>query len=161
MGALHQIFDEDFHFETEFFQIPSVKWETALNTKVANFVYEYDNPDNMVIVYYAGHGYVGHETRQLKLSAYVEPNSFCDHPTWLIPDWPFGIGWLNKIDAVTNDPDIAESTAPIVMVTQPPSSMTFLATFAWLVVTSFLYLTAVMPRKHLLENTRGNQNLNS
>lgn len=75
MDALHKIFAEDFHFETEFFQIPSEKWETALNTKVANFIYEYDSPDNMVIVYYAGHGYVGKETKQFKLAAYV------DHPS--------------------------------------------------------------------------------
>lgn len=72
MDALRKIFAKDFHFETDFYEIPSVKWETALNTKVANFVHEYDSPDNMVIVYYAGHGYVGEETKQFKLAAYVE-----------------------------------------------------------------------------------------
>lgn len=69
---MRKIFATDFHFETEFFQIPSLKSETALNTKVANFVHEYDSPDNMVIVYYAGHGYVGEETKQFKLAAYVK-----------------------------------------------------------------------------------------
>lgn len=72
---MRKIFAKDFHFETDFYQIPSVKWETALNTKVANFVHEYDSPDNMVIVYYAGHGYVGEETNQFKLAAYVEVRS--------------------------------------------------------------------------------------
>lgn len=75
MDALHKILAEGFQFETDFYQIPSVKWETALNTKVANFVHENNNLDNMVIVYYAGHGYVGDETGRFKLAAYVEPQS--------------------------------------------------------------------------------------
>lgn len=69
---MRNIFAKDFQFETDFYQIPSVKCETALNTKVANFVHDYDSPDNMVIVYYAGHGYVGEESKQFKLAAYVE-----------------------------------------------------------------------------------------
>lgn len=77
MDELHKILDEDFHYETYFFQIPSARWETALVMRIANFVHEYNSPDNMVIVYYAGHGYVGDETNKFKLAAYVEP-----HPTF-------------------------------------------------------------------------------
>lgn len=80
MDALHKILDQGFHYETDFYQIPSAKWETALNTKIANFVHEYNSPDNMVIVYYAGHGYVGDETRKFKLAAYVEPHSIFRSP---------------------------------------------------------------------------------
>lgn len=80
MDALHKILDEGFHYETEFFQIPSERWETALNTKIATFAHKYNSPDNMIIVYYAGHGYLGNETKKFKLAAYVEPHSIFDHP---------------------------------------------------------------------------------
>ena len=53
----------------DYFEIPSEKWQTAHQLKVADFVHQYDSPDCMVIIYYGGHGYIGKETRELKLSA--------------------------------------------------------------------------------------------
>lgn len=66
---LREIFAEGFLFETDHFEIPSERWQTALQRKVADFIHEYDSPDCMVIIYYGGHGYIGEETGQLKLSA--------------------------------------------------------------------------------------------
>lgn len=69
MDNLREIFAEGFLFETDHFEIPSERWQTALQRKVADFIHEYDSPDCMVIIYYGGHGYIGEETGQLKLSA--------------------------------------------------------------------------------------------
>ena len=69
VDVLREIFANSFHFETDYFEIPSEKWQTALQLKVADFIHQYDSPDCMVIIYYGGHGYIGKETRELKLSA--------------------------------------------------------------------------------------------
>lgn len=69
MDTLRDIFASSFNFETHYFQIPSTKWQTALQLKVADFVHTYNSRDCMVIIYYGGHGYIGVETGELKLSA--------------------------------------------------------------------------------------------
>ncbi|MCJ1463168.1 hypothetical protein MMC07_001773 [Pseudocyphellaria aurata] len=72
VDMLRDIFAKDFHFETDYFEIPSEKWSTALQLKIANFIHEYNSPDCMVVIYYGGHGYEGIETKKLKLSAKIE-----------------------------------------------------------------------------------------
>ena len=69
VDALRKLFTEGFRYETEHFEIPKQRWQTALQKKIADFNYEYDSPDCLAIIYYGGHGYVGKETRSLKLSA--------------------------------------------------------------------------------------------
>lgn len=69
MDKLRQLFASDFNFKTEYFEIPSQRWETALHKKVADFCYEYDSPEDLAIVYYGGHAYEGKETGHFKLSA--------------------------------------------------------------------------------------------
>lgn len=69
VDALRDFFTDEFKYETDYFQIPKARWQTALQKRIADLFYEYDSPDCLTIIYYGGHGYVGEETRSLKLSA--------------------------------------------------------------------------------------------
>ena len=69
MDKLRQLFEEDFKFETECFEIPSSRWETALHKRLADFCYRYDSPEDLAIIYYGGHAYLGQETKEFKLAA--------------------------------------------------------------------------------------------
>ena len=71
VDSLNKMFEEEFLFETEAFQIPSKKSSTALMATVAAFCMKYDSPDCLAIIYYAGHGYPGQETGSFKLAAKV------------------------------------------------------------------------------------------
>jgi len=66
---LRDLFNDDFHFKTECYEIPSERWETALHKRLADFCHEYDSPEDLAIIYYGGHAYEGKETRQFKLAA--------------------------------------------------------------------------------------------
>ena len=66
---LRLLFENEFHFKTVHFEIPSQRWETALHKAVADFCYEYDSPEDLAIVYYGGHAYTGTETNHFKLAA--------------------------------------------------------------------------------------------
>ncbi|MCJ1315907.1 hypothetical protein MMC15_001227 [Xylographa vitiligo] len=72
VDRLQAIFKNQFNFETQYFQIPPNKSDTALLAAVTNFANEYNSPDNLMIVYYGGHGYKGYETQQFKLAAKIE-----------------------------------------------------------------------------------------
>ena len=71
VDALKDLFKDDFKFETDYFEIPAERWQTSLLRKVSDFIWQYDSRDCLAIIYYGGHGYVGQETKSLKLSAYV------------------------------------------------------------------------------------------
>lgn len=69
MDKLGQLFESAFHFSTEYFEIPSDCWETALHCRVADFCHKYDSPEDLAIIYYGGHAYEGKETKEFKLAA--------------------------------------------------------------------------------------------
>ena len=69
VNRLEGIFQDRFKFETRNFQIPSLKSDTGLLRAVSDFIDEYNSPDNLIIVYYGGHGYTGLETHKFKLAA--------------------------------------------------------------------------------------------
>ena len=71
VDELRELFENDFKFETEYFEIPAERWQTSLHRKISDFIYHYDSRDCLAIIYYGGHGYLGEETKTLKLSAYV------------------------------------------------------------------------------------------
>ncbi|KAI9729939.1 MAG: hypothetical protein M1834_006136 [Cirrosporium novae-zelandiae] len=81
--ALQSILRDKFHYATDAFQIPSRRSETALVKKVSDFVNAYDDSDNLIILYYGGHGYVDEEydgTEVLKISAREEGNGDIGDP---------------------------------------------------------------------------------
>ncbi|KAL8651409.1 MAG: hypothetical protein Q9210_003277, partial [Variospora velana] len=85
VDALRAFFADEFKFETDYFQIPKDRWQTALHRRIADLLYEYDSPDCLTIIYYGGHGYVGEETRSLKLSAKIAADESGD-PTLFMND---------------------------------------------------------------------------
>ncbi|MCJ1278807.1 hypothetical protein MMC21_006625 [Puttea exsequens] len=85
VDRLRDIFAADFKFETDYYEIPSERWRTGLLKKVAAFMWDYDSPDCLAIIYYGGHGYEGKETREFKLAAKVLPTADGD-PTVFFSD---------------------------------------------------------------------------
>ena len=71
VDELRNLFDKEFNYETDYFLIPKDRWQTALQKRIADMFYEYDSPDCLTIIYYGGHGYVGKESKSLKLAAYI------------------------------------------------------------------------------------------
>lgn len=71
VDALHAFFRDEFHFETDYYEIPSQRWRTGLNKKLSDFIWEYDSPDCLVLIYYGGHAYTGEETGLFKLAGSV------------------------------------------------------------------------------------------
>ena len=63
------MFSESFNFKTKYFEMPSERWETALRKTLAVFCHEYDNPEDLVIIYYCGHLHEGREARELHVAA--------------------------------------------------------------------------------------------
>ncbi|KAL9105458.1 MAG: hypothetical protein Q9227_009367 [Pyrenula ochraceoflavens] len=52
---LRKIFDRRLGYTTDLFQIPSENSDTALTSRVAHFVHQYNDPTKLLILYYAGH----------------------------------------------------------------------------------------------------------
>ena len=69
MDQLRELFKDEFHFKTEYFEIPSERWETALHKRLSEFIYEYDSPEDLAIIYYGGHAYEDEQEKAFKLAA--------------------------------------------------------------------------------------------
>lgn len=61
VDALRTLFSST--IRTDYSLSPKDRWQTALRKRIADFVYEYNSPDCLTIVYYGGHGIVGEETQ--------------------------------------------------------------------------------------------------
>lgn len=83
VDALRALFADGFRYETDYFEIPTKRWQTALQKRIADFLYEYDSPDCLTIIYYGGHGQEGKETKSLKLYARVEPDASGDRSLFM------------------------------------------------------------------------------
>ncbi|KAH0558473.1 hypothetical protein GP486_004869 [Trichoglossum hirsutum] len=66
---LQSLFRDKFNYCTRSYQIPSQKSKTSLQLELATFVNQNDSPENLVIVYYGGHGIAGEESEGLELAA--------------------------------------------------------------------------------------------
>ncbi|KAL8791923.1 MAG: hypothetical protein Q9195_005499 [Heterodermia aff. obscurata] len=83
---LRDLFKDKFHFKTEYFEIPSERWETALHKRLAEFCYEYDSEEDLAIIYYGGHAYEGRETKEFKLAAKFSNEDGLGDPTAFFND---------------------------------------------------------------------------
>lgn len=72
MEDLRDLFKSAFRFKTQFFEIPSDRWETVLHQRLLDLCYEYDNTEDLAIIYYyggGGHAYQGEETKEFRFAA--------------------------------------------------------------------------------------------
>ena len=53
---LQTLFKESFNYTTSWYQIPSKDSQTSLNQLIASFLHNFGGPDNLLIIYYGGHG---------------------------------------------------------------------------------------------------------
>ena len=56
LDDLEKVFKNAYGFETETWLIPTFKSHLALNRKAMQFVDDFGNAENLLIVYYGGHG---------------------------------------------------------------------------------------------------------
>jgi len=71
---LDQVFRTTFHYETVRKELTQGSGPTAqiqVNKHLSDFVFEHDDMNTLLIVYYAGHGRPGESTGGLKLAGYV------------------------------------------------------------------------------------------
>ena len=71
---LRDVFEEDFgyHTTTEYLKADSKqKLQVQVNARVAKFVDDYNRPNTLLLVYYAGHGGPGQFFGDLELAAYA------------------------------------------------------------------------------------------
>ena len=53
---LQTLFQESFNYTACLYQIPSTNSQAALNFQIASFLHTFGGPDNLLIIYYGGHG---------------------------------------------------------------------------------------------------------
>lgn len=69
MQELSKLFRDDFHFKVEHTLLNTVKPpQQQLNHAITDFVLKHDGPNNLLLIYYAGHGLFKEDTRQLVLA---------------------------------------------------------------------------------------------
>lgn len=69
---LSELLCEDFRFQVEHTLLNNEKPpQQQLNAAISNFVLEHDGPDNLLVVYYAGHGLFNEKAMQLVLAGLV------------------------------------------------------------------------------------------
>lgn len=70
IDELYDVFRQIYHFEVERWSIPSKRSHNTLAAKLLGFLADYESKDNLLIVYYGGHGSMN-DDRQCVWSWYV------------------------------------------------------------------------------------------
>jgi len=65
LDALENIFKNQYGYETEKWQIPSMSSQADLAIKTTAFVKEHQDPDSLLVIYYVGHRTIGEDLRSL------------------------------------------------------------------------------------------------
>ena len=76
IAELKELFECDFGFEFEEVRLQTStakKPQLDINAAIANHVRKYDSPNNLLIIYYTGHGFLRGQGKNMmiELSAYV------------------------------------------------------------------------------------------
>ena len=53
---LQTLFQDSFNYAVDSYVIPSTKSQQLLNLKISSFSYRFGSPDNLLVIYYGGHG---------------------------------------------------------------------------------------------------------
>lgn len=70
IDELEDVFRQIYHFQVERWEIPSKRPHNALAAKLLGFLDDYESKENLLIVYYGGHGSMN-DDRQCVWSWYV------------------------------------------------------------------------------------------
>jgi len=65
LDALENIFKNQYGYETEKWQIPSMSSQADLAIKTTAFVKEHQDPDSLLVIYYVGHRTIGEDLTSL------------------------------------------------------------------------------------------------
>lgn len=60
-----------FKYDVTEIQLGAEKSQLQLESKITSWAFEHDSPENLLIVYYAGHGMFNDMTRVLEFTPYV------------------------------------------------------------------------------------------
>ncbi|KAI1177990.1 hypothetical protein F4777DRAFT_156979 [Nemania sp. FL0916] len=82
VDALAQVFSRDFGFSVDLFYIPLEKSLRRLTTVVTDWVDRHDRPDNLFILYYAGHGRISGSGRTVVWSNRMVQDDSCRELKW-------------------------------------------------------------------------------
>ena len=69
MDKLRNLFGESFKFKTKYLEIPAERWKNALRETVADFLSEYDSPEDLAITHYSQNSYERRTTKESYLAA--------------------------------------------------------------------------------------------
>lgn len=66
-----ELFATDFHYDVEYFEIPSDRSHMKLDMKINSFLDAHGDPDHLMIIHYGGHGDPNDENSQKKLAVWA------------------------------------------------------------------------------------------
>ena len=66
-----ELFATHFHYDIEYYEIPSNNSHMELDKKVNSFLDDHGGPDHLMIFHYGGHGDPDNETEQKKLAVWA------------------------------------------------------------------------------------------
>lgn len=69
--ALGNLFATDFHYNVEYYAIPSIKSQMSLDKKINSFLTVNDQANSLVIIHYGGHGDADDEDDNEKLAVWA------------------------------------------------------------------------------------------
>lgn len=73
---LSNLFRDDFRFDVEHTLLNNAKPpQHQLNAAISNFVLNHDHPNNLLLIYYAGHGLFSENEKKLILAGLVDITS--------------------------------------------------------------------------------------
>lgn len=68
VSELRDIFEKRFHFTTKTVELGLNKATAKLEHAILSMLIKYDDPQNLLIIYYAGHGFYHKEKKKLQLA---------------------------------------------------------------------------------------------
>ncbi|CAK4034149.1 Hypothetical predicted protein [Lecanosticta acicola] len=138
---LGSIFKEQYSYDVHQFRIPSDRAVTATHKRVADFAHQYDGPNNLMILYYGGHGFK--EDNRLKLYAKMEgngdgdPSTFFDGVVWslqhcntdvlVVTDCCHAALAFSRVEVGKRKFELLTATGPTQFAYTPTSPMSFSA----------------------------------
>ena len=63
ISQLNVVLENNYHYETAQWKIPNTRSHNSLASRLTTFLNEHESKDNLLIVYYGGHGYMN-DSRQ-------------------------------------------------------------------------------------------------